>query len=102
MADKTKPDIVKEVSKRTGISKTDCGAVYDVVMATIRDMVVEGDTIMIEGLGVFRQRKGVSHTLKNIHTGERFKTDPVPTPIFIINIALRKEYSDRWAKGQKK
>ena len=96
MADKTKMDIIKEVSKRTGVSKSDCGEMYDAIMSTIRDSVVQGDTIMLEGLGVWAQRKGVSHTLTNIHTKKKFQTEPVPTPIFIINIALRKEYRKHW------
>jgi nucleoid DNA-binding protein len=102
MADKTKMDVIKEAAKRTGIARSDCGVVYNSVMDTIRDMILRGDTIMLEGLGVFKYRKGTSHMLKNIHTGEVFTTPPVPTPVFIINIALRKEYCDKWAERSEK
>ena len=79
----TKLELVKKISRRTGIERQDVVAVLESIMINVKELVSEGETIYLRGFGSFGPKKRAKKTARNIsnnttiiipeHTAPHFK-----------------------------
>ena len=71
----TKADLVAQVAREVGFSKTETTFVVDKIIEVIKRSVVSGESIEIRRFGVFMLKKRKKRLARNPRTGE-----PVPIP----------------------
>jgi nucleoid DNA-binding protein len=82
----TKADIVEIISKGTGLTKIECGAVVDGFLATVGYALQSGERVELRGFGTFclreRQEKHVANprTGKMMNIPHRIVPDFKPSP----------------------
>ena len=62
----TKADIVNEISKNTGIEKTQVQMTVEAFMETIKGSLSEGNNVYLRGFGSFIVKKRAEKTARNI------------------------------------
>jgi DNA-binding protein HU-beta len=62
----TKIEIVKEVSKSTGIEAATVGAVVEGFMATVKDSLSKENNVYLRGFGTFEVKTRAAKTARNI------------------------------------
>ena len=62
----TKAEIVKEVSKSTGIEATTVMAVVEGFMSTVKQSLSEGENVYLRGFGTFEVKTRAAKTARNI------------------------------------
>ena len=62
----TKAEIVKEISKNTGIDKTTVLKTVESLMETVSDSLVDGNNVYLRGFGSFVVKKRAEKTARNI------------------------------------
>ena len=62
----TKAEIVKEVSKSTGIEAATVGAVVEGFMATVKDSLSKENNVYLRGFGTFEVKTRAQKTARNI------------------------------------
>jgi DNA-binding protein HU-beta len=62
----TKAEIVKEVSKNTGIEAATVGAVVEGFMATVKDSLSKENNVYLRGFGTFEVKTRAAKTARNI------------------------------------
>jgi DNA-binding protein HU-beta len=66
----TKADIVNEISKNTGIEKTQVQKTVEAFMEGIKDSLSEGNNVYLRGFGSFIVKKRAEKTARNISKNE--------------------------------
>lgn len=85
----TKADLVKKISKDTGILRKDVAIVVDAFLESVQDTLEEGNHIEIRGFGTYKLK------VRKARTGRNPKTNievPVPArvvPVFKFSPALK-------------
>lgn len=77
-----KAELIKHVSRKTGITQGLVAQVLDASVSTIRDSVVLGDFVNIPGLGVFRANARKSRTGYNPKTQQKIEIPAKRVPSF--------------------
>ena len=62
----TKAEIVKEVSKNTGIENATVSAVVEGFMATVKDALAKDENVYLRGFGTFEVKTRAAKTARNI------------------------------------
>ena len=62
----TKADIVKEISRKTGVDKTVVMAVVESFMENVKDSMIKGDEVFLRGFGSFIIKKRAAKVARNI------------------------------------
>ena len=62
----TKAEIVREVSKSTGIEDTTVSAVVEGFMSTVKKSLSEGENVYLRGFGTFEVKTRAAKTARNI------------------------------------
>ena len=62
----TKAEIVREVSKSTGIETTTVSAVVEGFMSTVKQSLSEGENVYLRGFGTFEVKTRAAKTARNI------------------------------------
>ena len=62
----TKAEIVKEVSKSTGIEAATVSAVVEGFMSTVKQSLSEGENVYLRGFGTFEVKTRAAKTARNI------------------------------------
>ena len=62
----TKAEIIKEVSKSTGIEAATVGAVVEGFMATVKDSLSKENNVYLRGFGTFEVKTRAAKTARNI------------------------------------
>ena len=79
----TKPELVEEVAKLTGLKKKDALASVDAVIATVKKVLKKNDKVQIVGFGTFEVRKRKARTGRNPRDPEKvIKIPASKTPVF--------------------
>ena len=78
----TKADIVDEISKATGLTKTETKSAVEGVIATIMNAIAEGKRIELRGFGVFKSKERKPRMARNPKTGEAVPLDRRSVPVF--------------------
>jgi DNA-binding protein HU-beta len=66
----TKADIVNEISKNTGIEKTEVQKTVEAFMESLKNSLSEGDNVYLRGFGSFIVKKRAKKTARNISKNE--------------------------------
>ena len=67
----TKADLVEKVYERIGFSKKEASELVELVFATLKDTLCEGEKVKISGFGKFEVRQKKSRVGRNPQTGEQ-------------------------------
>jgi DNA-binding protein HU-beta len=70
-----KTDIVSNIAKKTGVSKTKVEQVVNLVLNTMKEALARGERIELRGFGVFSVRPRKKGVGRNPRTGEKV---PIP------------------------
>ncbi len=62
----TKIELVKAIAKETGVDQPTASVVVEAMMRTIKDAVIEGDTVYLRGFGTFGLKRRAEKTARNI------------------------------------
>lgn len=62
----TKAELVKEVSKSTGIENATVSAIVEGFMATVKDSLSEDNNVYLRGFGTFEVKTRAQKTARNI------------------------------------
>ena len=62
----TKAEIVAEISRTTGIDKTEVLAVVEKFMVVVKDSLANGENIYLRGFGTFLLKERAEKTARNI------------------------------------
>ncbi len=88
----TKADIVNEISKNTGIEKTEVQRTVEAFMESLKNSLSEGDNVYLRGFGSFIVKKRAKKTARNISKNEtiiipeHFIPAFKPAKTFVINV----------------
>lgn len=77
-----KTELIEAISKSTGVSKKDCGAVLTSFTSEVEKAVKKGDKVSLIGFGTFSASKRAARTGKNPRTGESIKIASCTIPKF--------------------
>jgi len=62
----TKDDLVKEITKNTGIDKTEVLKIVESLMSVVKGSMVKGKNIYLRSFGTFQVKKRAKKTARNI------------------------------------
>lgn len=63
---KTKLDIIKDVCQRTGIEKVTTTLIVEAALDSIRDFIVDGDSVQLRGFGTFSRKTRKAKACRDI------------------------------------
>ena len=63
-----KLEIINKVSSKTGIDKSDVQEALEATLITIKESLVEGESVFIRGFGTFSNKKRAKKIARNIST----------------------------------
>ena len=74
-----KNDVVKEISKRLGLPKVECGKIIETFADVVKEALVNGENVMIKDFVSFeiserKERQGYNPTTGKIETFEPVRT----------------------------
>ena len=78
----TKAEIVKEVSKNTGIENATVSAVVEGFMATVKDALAKDENVYLRGFGTFEVKTRAAKTARNITKNTTVIIPEHKVPIF--------------------
>ena len=78
----TKAEIVKEVSKSTGIEAATVGAVVEGFMATVKDSLSKENNVYLRGFGTFEVKTRAAKTARNITKNTTLVIPELKVPTF--------------------
>ena len=85
----TKADIINEISKQTGIEKTEVSATVEAFFSIVKNSMAEGENVYVRGFGSFVNKKRAKKIARNISRNtsivieEHFIPSFKPSKIFI-------------------
>ncbi|MDE2730948.1 MAG: HU family DNA-binding protein [Bacteroidota bacterium] len=87
----TKAELVKSVSDAVGagVSRRECAAVTDALLAAIVDTLERGESVDIRGFGIFKVRHLAARMGRNPGTGEPVQIAARTSPVFRPSKAFR-------------
>ncbi len=72
----TKADIVNTLFEKVGLPKKEAQDIIEIILSTMKETFVEGESIKISGFGTFNVRKKSSRRGRNPKTGEEIEITP--------------------------
>ncbi|NND70688.1 MAG: integration host factor subunit beta [Rhodothermales bacterium] len=85
----TKADIVDRIASATGLTKLETEAVVNGFMESVRDALIEGDTVHLRGFGSFKSEHRAPRTARNPRTNVEVKIGERYVPVFKPSRDLR-------------
>ena len=85
----TKADLVDEVAKNSGLTKTDAEIVVETLLASIIHALNTGEKVELRGFGSFRFRQRNSRKARNPRTGEAVQVPAKRVPYFRLGKVLK-------------
>lgn len=64
----TKADIINQISKKTGIDRSDVQETLEATIITIKNAMIDGEGVFIRGFGSFVNKKRAKKIARNIST----------------------------------
>ena len=89
MSNKTKHDLIADVSRTTGLTQADTKIVVEELLETISKVLETGDTIEIRGFGTFYIKKRKARPARNPKTGEVVPLHERFVPLFKYSSQLK-------------
>ena len=78
----TKAEIINQITKKTGIDKSDVQETVEATIITIKTAVIEGEDVFIRGFGSFVNKKRAKKIARNISTNTAMILDAHYKPSF--------------------
>lgn len=72
----TKADIVNTLFEKVGLPKKEAQDIIEIILSTMKETFVDGESIKISGFGTFNVRKKSSRRGRNPKTGEEIEITP--------------------------
>lgn len=69
-------ELIAALATRTGYRQDDAQNMVRTAVATIRDALVAGESVTIEGLGAFEVKKRLERVITNPGTGQKMLVPP--------------------------
>ncbi len=88
-------EIIKRVSKKTGIPQYDCNRVIDAFQDTIVDALADGEKVVLRGFISFEPRTYAEREGYNPNTGEMEKFESVRTAICKLGKTAKQIINER-------
>ncbi len=95
----TKADIVEHIAQHTGLTKTDTSLVVEGVIETLKNALIDGDTVEIRGFGTFKVRRRAARRARNPRTGEPVDIPEKYVPTFKPSRDLKDIVAERNQPG---
>lgn len=84
-----KLDLIAEVAKNTGLTKTDAAKATDALLDAVTAALKKGDEVRLVGFGTFSVASREATTGRNPHTGEEIKIAASKQPKFKAGKVLK-------------
>lgn len=84
-------ELISQIASATGLSKRSCDILMDSMVASIKDAVLEGKDVQIQGLGTLEVRETKSRKMRQPKTGETITIPAGQKLGFRPSQAVRKE-----------
>ena len=78
----TKAEIVNEISRTAGIEKSVVQTVLEEFMESVRRSVIDGEPVVLRGVGSFVVKQRAEKTARNISKGTTIKVPAHKVPMF--------------------
>ena len=85
----TKPELIDQVVKDTGLQKKQATAAVDAIVDAITTTLKKGGDVALIGFGTFTVRKRAARVGKNPRTGETLKIKAAKVPAFKPGAGLK-------------
>ena len=95
----TKADIIREVSKMTGLTKVEIEAVFNSIIVNISDSLKRGERVDIRGFGSFLVKQRPARDARNPATREIVKLQERFVPVFKVSKILKEDVNKSLLRG---
>jgi len=85
----TKENLMEEIVKKTGSTKSQAGETLNVILEIITNSLVKGNPVVLTGFGSFRISKRKARMGRNPKTGEALKIPAMKVPKFKAGKTLK-------------
>jgi len=72
----TKADLVNGIFEKIGLSKKEAQEIIDILFGTMKQALIEGESVKIYGFGTFNVRQKTARRGRNPKTGEDLEITP--------------------------
>ena len=90
-----KNELIAEIAKKTGLSKTDSTKALDAITASVSKTLVAGNKVILVGFGTFYVSKRAATTGRNPRTGASIKIPASKQPKFKAGKGLKDAVNKR-------
>ena len=88
-------DYITELAERTGYSAEDTQRMADIVIESMADYFLEGETVLIPTFGTFEVKKKMERIMVNPSTGQRMLVPPK----LVLNFKPNVNWKERIKNG---
>lgn len=88
-------DFITELAERTGYSAEDTQRMADIVIESMADYFLEGETVLIPTFGTFEVKKKMERIMVNPSTGQRMLVPPK----LVLNFKPNVNWKERIKNG---
>ena len=88
-------DFISELADRTGFSVEDAQQMVDIIIETMGDHFLEGDSVLIPNFGTFEVKKKMERIMVNPATGQRMLVPPKLVLNFKPNVSWKERVKSR-------
>lgn len=90
-----KADLVAQVSKKSGLTKTESGKALEAAIGSMTQALSKGETVQLIGFGSFAVAKRNARLGRNPRTGAQIKIAAKKVPVFRPGEALKSSVSKK-------
>lgn len=87
----TKADLVEKIFEKIGLSKKEAQEIIEILFDTMKQSLIEGESVKISGFGTFNVRQKMSRKGRNPKTGEELEITPRRVITFKISNNLKSD-----------
>lgn len=87
----TKADLVERIFEKIGLSKKEAQEIIEILFDTMKQSLIEGESVKISGFGTFNVRQKMSRKGRNPKTGEELEITPRRVITFKISNNLKSD-----------
>ncbi len=85
----TKVDIVNKITEKVGLPQKESQEIIEIILDTIKEALIEGDSVKIPEFGTFNVRQKVARRGRNPQTGEDLTIAPRRVISFMASNRLK-------------
>lgn len=97
-----KSELIEALAEKVDLPVRETASVTKIIIDTMSEALVKGDSIEIRGFGSFTVKKYGAYTGRNPKSGEQIKVAPKKLPFFKVGKDLRERVDAAMHKEKKK